>query len=232
MRERAEPDCSAPAVAEVVMQRAWLPPSAASLTALALHPTPATWLTLRDDPGAVLLLLRHPDDGSRPSFLLRMLDPAVLDEAVRSAGTARRRRCRLERPRRAADLRGRRRPGGPDPRSRRPGRRLRSGRGVGVRPARAAGVVRRLRCGPHRRGRLPGRPEIATKSLSDSAPVLGNGSGRAGPPSGPSLAPAGLADLRGRLPPPTAGAGPLFRPRSRPVALRANRRQTGRARGE
>jgi two-component system, NtrC family, sensor kinase len=87
VRERAEPDCSAPAVAapaEAVLRRAWLPPSAASLTALALHPTPATWLALRDDPGAVLLLLRRPgDDSSRPSFLTRMLDPAVLDEAVR-----------------------------------------------------------------------------------------------------------------------------------------------------
>ena len=85
MRERAEPDCSAPAVsapAEAVLRRAWLPPSAASLAALALHPTPTTWLAVRDDPGAVLLLLRRADD-SRPSFLTRMLDPAVLDEAVR-----------------------------------------------------------------------------------------------------------------------------------------------------
>ena len=86
MRERAELDCSAAsnaAPAEAVLQRAWLPPSAGSLTALALHPTPATWLLLRDDPGAVLLLLRRPDDDSRPSFLARMLDPSVLDEAVR-----------------------------------------------------------------------------------------------------------------------------------------------------
>ncbi len=86
MRDRAEPDCSAASIggpAEIALHRAWLPPSAASLTALALHPSPATWLTLRDDPGAVLLLLRRPADESHPTFLARMLDPAVLDEAVR-----------------------------------------------------------------------------------------------------------------------------------------------------
>ena len=86
MRECAEPDCSAPVgavLAEAVLQRAWLPPSAASLTALARYPVPAAWPLLRDDPGAVLLLLRRPADGSRPSFLSRMLDPSVLDEAVR-----------------------------------------------------------------------------------------------------------------------------------------------------
>ena len=39
---------------------------------------------LRDDPGAVLLLLRWSGDhGARPSFLKRMLAPEVLDEAVR-----------------------------------------------------------------------------------------------------------------------------------------------------
>ena len=57
MRERAEPDCSAPAgavLAEAVLQRAWLPPSAASLTTLARHPLPTSWSMLRDDPGAVL----------------------------------------------------------------------------------------------------------------------------------------------------------------------------------
>lgn len=86
MRECAEPDCSAPVgavLAEAVLQRAWLPPSAASLTALARYPVPAAWPLLRDDPGAILLLLRRPADGSRPSFLSRMLDPFVLDEAVR-----------------------------------------------------------------------------------------------------------------------------------------------------
>ena len=83
VRECAEPNCSAP-IAEAALRRAWLPPSAASLTALARPPLPATWSTVRDDPGAVLLLLRRPsDDSSRPSFLTRMLDPAVLDEAVR-----------------------------------------------------------------------------------------------------------------------------------------------------
>ena len=83
MRERAEPDRSA-SVAEAVLRRAWLPPSAASLTALARTPLPATWAAVRDDPGAVLLLLRRPgNDCSRPSFLTRMQDPAVLDEAVR-----------------------------------------------------------------------------------------------------------------------------------------------------
>src|SRR5450755_3798250 len=87
VRERAEPNCSAPAgavLAEAVLQRAWLPPSAASLTALARHPIPATWSDLRDDPGAVLLLLRWSGaQAARPSFLDRMLAPEVLDEAVR-----------------------------------------------------------------------------------------------------------------------------------------------------
>src|ERR1700676_4021045 len=86
VRERAEPDCSAPAgavLAEAVLQRAWLPPSAVSLTALARNPLPSTWPLLRDDPGAVLLLLRGLPDGSHPSFLARMLDPSVLDEAIR-----------------------------------------------------------------------------------------------------------------------------------------------------
>ena len=71
MRECAEPDCSAPVgavLAEAVLRRAWLPPSAASLTALARHPLPATWLLLRDDPGAVLLLLRRSADDRSPPF--------------------------------------------------------------------------------------------------------------------------------------------------------------------
>ena len=86
MRERAEPDCSAPAgavLAEAVLQRAWLPPSAASLTVLARHPLPSTWTLLRNDPGAVLLLVRGSGDGRRSSFLARMFDPNVLDEAIR-----------------------------------------------------------------------------------------------------------------------------------------------------
>jgi two-component system, NtrC family, sensor kinase len=83
VRERAEPDRSA-SVAEAVLRRAWLPPSAVSLTALARPPLPITWSTVRDDPGAVLLLLRRPSgDSSRPSFLTRMLAPAILDAAVR-----------------------------------------------------------------------------------------------------------------------------------------------------
>ncbi len=83
MRDRAEPDRSA-SVAEAVLRQAWLPPSAASLTAIARTPLPANWSIVCDDPGAVLLLLRQPaKDCSRPSFLTRMSDPAVLDEAVR-----------------------------------------------------------------------------------------------------------------------------------------------------
>jgi two-component system, NtrC family, sensor kinase len=67
-----------------VLRRTWLPPSAASLTALARTPLSTTWSAVRADPGAVLLLLRRPgNDCSRPSFLTRMQDPAVLDESVR-----------------------------------------------------------------------------------------------------------------------------------------------------
>jgi signal transduction histidine kinase len=88
VRERAEPDCSADTAAAWTPP-AWLPPCAASLAALARRPSPFTWAQLRDDPGAVLLLLRRPADAPpdgepSPSSLLRRLsDPAVLEDAVR-----------------------------------------------------------------------------------------------------------------------------------------------------
>jgi signal transduction histidine kinase len=60
------------------------------LLTLARRPFPSTWLEIRHDPGAVLLLLRRPFDDSpfeysaaRLSFLGRLPDPAVLDEAAR-----------------------------------------------------------------------------------------------------------------------------------------------------
>ncbi len=70
MRERAEPDCSAPRLsAEAVLQRAWLPPSAASLTALASHPTPATWLdSSATTPAPFCSCSAGPTTGRAPPF--------------------------------------------------------------------------------------------------------------------------------------------------------------------
>jgi signal transduction histidine kinase len=90
VRERAEPDRSAPAPvirAAALAPPAWLAPCAASLTLLARRPTPSTWDDIRGDPGAVLLLLRQPTGGPPPDdtrlyFLTRLLDPAVLEDAA------------------------------------------------------------------------------------------------------------------------------------------------------
>jgi two-component system NtrC family sensor kinase len=62
----------------------WIAPSAASLGRLAALPTSDTWPALREDPGAVLLLLRPPC----PSELLPfpgalLLQPAPLERALR-----------------------------------------------------------------------------------------------------------------------------------------------------
>src|SRR5947208_7470859 len=74
------------ALGEAATHLAWLCPSAASLVALARSPTATVWEEVRDDPGAVLLILRQaPDQAlSPPSFFpAAVREPAVLLEAAR-----------------------------------------------------------------------------------------------------------------------------------------------------
>ena len=102
MRERAERDSSAhaaaaperhppehvrPSLLHAVTELGWLPPRAASLAALGHSPSSAVWSALRDDPGAVLLLLRLPaaqpvHDGRRASFISLLDDTALPDAAL------------------------------------------------------------------------------------------------------------------------------------------------------
>jgi signal transduction histidine kinase len=74
------------AVGEAATHLAWLCPSAASLVVLARSPTATVWEEVRDDPGAVLLLLRQAPEqaASPPSFLPASVhEPVVLLEAAR-----------------------------------------------------------------------------------------------------------------------------------------------------
>jgi hypothetical protein len=73
-------------VGEAATHLAWLCPSAASLVALARSPTASVWREIRDDPGAVLLILRQSPDHSDPfqSFIPAVVhEPNALLEAVR-----------------------------------------------------------------------------------------------------------------------------------------------------
>ena len=210
-------------MAEAVPQLPWLAPSAASLAALARHPPPRPGPLLRDDPGAVLLLLRQsrpPRDLPALSFFPRHARrPAVCDEALRLLGSTRRRRRRLE------------------PAGRSPGL---SGRLTLCRAGRASWPERSAACDPEEAwvcGLLAplgwlavcaadaatvaaclAEPDFAATRSAAAAP-LGPRSGGARPPAGPALAPAALAGGRRRLPGPAAenwpqrcGADPaLFR---------------------
>ena len=75
------------AVAEAVTHLAWVPPTVPSLLALARLETPSAWLSVREDPGAVLLLLRSPSVFHLPPDLFSLDSfsgcPEVLDLAVR-----------------------------------------------------------------------------------------------------------------------------------------------------
>jgi two-component system, NtrC family, sensor kinase len=102
VRERAERDSSAHAAAaperhppdsvrrnllQAVTELDWLSPRAASLAALGRSPSRAVWSALRDDPGAVLLLLRlpfakHYQEGRKPSFVALLDDPALPADAL------------------------------------------------------------------------------------------------------------------------------------------------------
>src|SRR4029077_20973201 len=71
---------------EAATHLGWLFPSAASLVALARSPTATVWEEVRDDPGAVLLILRQAPDQSvsPPSFFPAVVhESAVLLEAAR-----------------------------------------------------------------------------------------------------------------------------------------------------
>jgi two-component system NtrC family sensor kinase len=76
-----------PALGDAATQLPWLCPCASSLLALAHQPAAAAWLDVREDPGAVLLVVRQagrafrsPSESSFPTLLR---DPAVLQAAVR-----------------------------------------------------------------------------------------------------------------------------------------------------
>lgn len=75
-----------PALGDAVESLPWLSPCAASLAALARTPTLATWLQVRSDPGAVLLILRQAgadlDTPGRSFFPLLLRDPAVAEGAA------------------------------------------------------------------------------------------------------------------------------------------------------
>ena len=75
------------ALAEAVTHLRWVPPTVPALLALARPATPETWLAVREDPGAVLLLLSTPSVQKLPPALVALpelpLRPEVLDAAVR-----------------------------------------------------------------------------------------------------------------------------------------------------
>jgi signal transduction histidine kinase len=69
---------------EAAVYLPWLCPSTKSLLALARESTDLAWPTLRNDPGAILLLLRHVQPFTNPSDLRRAVDlPALLNAARR-----------------------------------------------------------------------------------------------------------------------------------------------------
>jgi two-component system NtrC family sensor kinase len=76
-----------PALGEAASQLPWLSPCAASLLALARAQSTETWEQVRNDPGAVLLIVRQtaqtPAATWASFFLSSLQDPAILDGAVR-----------------------------------------------------------------------------------------------------------------------------------------------------
>src|SRR6516162_1504438 len=78
------------ALGEAATHLAWLCPSASSLVALARSPTATVWEEVRDDPGAVLLILRQAPDGASPTsfFPTAVREPTMLLEAARLLETS------------------------------------------------------------------------------------------------------------------------------------------------
>src|SRR6516165_168343 len=64
---------------ERVDRLAWLAPSATSLAALARFPSPYAWTVIRDDPAAVLLVLRQPGE----TLNARLDSPTLFDTILR-----------------------------------------------------------------------------------------------------------------------------------------------------
>src|SRR5262245_20293743 len=74
----------ATAPGEAVVELPWLCPGAEALAALAR--TPVAWSAVRDDPGAVLLVVRHTTafaSPSRPFCATSLLEPSLIDAALR-----------------------------------------------------------------------------------------------------------------------------------------------------
>ncbi len=70
---------------EAAARLPWLCPTTESLLALARESTDLAWLTVRHDPAAILLLLRHDEPFSNPSDFVRAVDlPALLRWAGRA----------------------------------------------------------------------------------------------------------------------------------------------------
>lgn len=76
-----------PALGEAATQLPWLCPCASSLVALARKPAAAAWREVRDDPGAVLLILRQAArTGTSPApayFPSLLRDPCLVQGAIR-----------------------------------------------------------------------------------------------------------------------------------------------------
>jgi two-component system, NtrC family, sensor kinase len=74
----------ATAPGEAVVELPWLGPGAAALTALARTPVP--WSVVREDPGTVLLVLRHTGAFTTPALPFssaHLLDPSLTEAALR-----------------------------------------------------------------------------------------------------------------------------------------------------
>jgi signal transduction histidine kinase len=74
----------ATAPGEAVVELPWLCPAADALAALAR--TPVAWSAVRDDPGAVLLVVRHTTaftSPSRPFSATSLLEPSLIEAALR-----------------------------------------------------------------------------------------------------------------------------------------------------
>src|SRR5262245_40527362 len=84
------------ALAEAVTHLSWVPPTGPALVTLARPLTPAAWPALRQDPGAVLLLLRppparplSPDLSAPPALLASPGVPELAARHLRAGGEAR-----------------------------------------------------------------------------------------------------------------------------------------------
>ena len=234
MRERAEPDCSAAAVAvpaEVVLQRAWLPPSAASLTALARPPLPPPGSASVTTPAPSFFCCGGPTIPGPPSSAECSTPPSSTRRCVCCTCPARtpsigtpRSFGRFMRPPSSLASRARDyavRTGDCD-----------AGRGVGVRPARPAGLVWRLCSRSRGCGRLPDRPGFPAKTLQTQRRHWGLDQAALARRLASALAAAGLvATVVGCLRLAARSLARTFRPRPRSVCAACERPSNKRAAG-